>query len=574
MYIPFWLKLFLAYSAVIICVFGIVLTLVFPQIIRHSKAEIKKRMDASSAHVIESLEYQLDTMRSIYIKLKSDPHLQDAFQARSSDAVHAPDRYIIETMNSLSQIWNRSIYIYIYDCQNNTFYNSKLLSSTSMTDSSWINDIEQTHGMFNFRIATDKNDFDKATLTIGDTIHQSLFYKKLAYFSVNINLLSLERQILPPGDTAHTLQIITDRTGAFVLGDHIQPEGTPFHFQEDRLLLNGKQYIVSHAVSPHYGFTHYILVPEQEAYHDLNLVLYVILMTVLGILVMAILISFFLARQTTIPIKQLTDMVTQYNGNDETRPVIKDLHLNNEFSILNTRLIQMADKISTLINDVYQQEINQQQLELQTLYKTINPHFIYNILDTIQWELRLHKTDCALKTLYSFSHYLRNTLVMNQELRTMKALEAAVQDYCDLQNIVSDQINCEIHIPNELADYVIPSMVVLPLVENCFIHAFPDDFSGEKKITVSAHATEENLIISIADTGCGIAQDDLLTIEKVLENPLNFELEEGNTRFFAIKNIQSRIHLSCGKNYGIKITSTEDGTNSVLYLPLQTKQKK
>ena len=267
-------------------------------------------------------------------------------------------------------------------------------------------------------------------------------------------------------------------------------------------------------------------------------------------------------------------MVTRYNGNEETHNVIRDLKLNNEFSVLNARLVQMSDKISTLISDVYQQKIARQELELQTLYKTINPHFIYNILDTIQWELRLDRKDCALQTLYSFSHYLRNTLVINQKTETVAALETSVRDYCDLQNTVSDQVHCEIQIPGALADYLVPSMVVLPLVENCFTHAFPADFTGEKNIRISARITEQNLIILVADTGCGIRPEDMSIIRRILEDPLNFELEERSTRFFAIKNIQSRIHLSCGREYGIKISSTENGTDSALYLPLQKKQNK
>lgn len=571
-FIPFWLKLFLFYSVIMLCMFAIAQTIVFPQITGHSKSEIQDQLDAQAAHVIDSLEFQLESMRSIYIRLKSDNLLQNALLTEDESEQPQAQKYIIKSINTLSSIWNPSIYITLYDCNSDYFYSSRYLTNTYMGDRTWMNEIDAYHGMFNFRIVIDVNDNDIRCLTIGDTIHKSLLYEKLGYFSVNIIISALESQIFPPDYTDDTLQIMVDENGNYVMGDQIPEQKELPKFSDDVLILNGQKYIISHASSETYGFTHYILIPEQDAYHNLNMLLNLNIATILVVMLITILLSFILARQITIPINQLTSMVAGYNGDAETQHEIRDLHLNNEFSILNDRLVQMSDKITSLIQDVYQQKIIQQQLELRTLYKSINPHFIYNILDTIQWELRLNQTEGAINTLYAFSHYLRNTLVLNQEQKTLKEAKAAIQDYCNLQNIVSDQVIYESRIPESLDSYVIPSMVVLPLVENCYIHAFPNTFEGERKIIVSAHIMEQKLVICVEDTGCGIAPEDLRVIDRILESPLTFELKDGSTRFFAVKNLQSRIHLSCGTQYGLKVSSSGTGTISTLYLPLQKKE--
>ena len=571
-YVPFWIKLSLIYSVIVLSIFSITLPLVFPQIIDHSKQEVQRQLDNQAVHVIDTLDYQLETMRNIYIRLKSDSLLQMALQAQDHQEQLQAQKYIIRVISTLSNIWNSAIYIQLYDCRSDYFYSSRSYSTAALVDRSWMDDLDDLHGMYNFHVVLDKNNYDTRCLVIGDTIHQSLIYEKLAYFSVNIVLSSLGNQILPPDFTEGTLQILTDESGNYVLGDRISAEVPFYLLKGGSLKLNGQKYIISQASSAAYGFTYYILTPEKDAYSSLHMLLNAILAIVFGVLVVAISISFLLARQITTPINQLTDMVTNYSGDIDSQNVIWDLKLNNEFSLLNKRLVQMSAKISTLIHDVYEQQIVKQQLELRTLYKSINPHFIYNILDAIQWELRLGQTNAALNTLYTFSHYLRNTLVLNQEQKTVAALRASIQGYCDLQNTVSDEVDCHVQFPSELDSCLVPSMIVLPLVENCFVHAFPDTFSGEKQISVSAETEADFLVIHVEDTGCGISPDDLAVIRQLLAAPLEYELDNNSTRFFALKNIQSRIRLSCGEGYGLKITNLARGTRFSLYLPLQGKE--
>lgn len=572
-FVPFWLKLFVCYSAIIICMFTIALAIIFPRITTHYKKETQTQLVEQAELVIDNLEYQLDLMRGIYISIIIDEYLQNAFMNQKLSETFDIDssNYISEKLSTISNIWGGSTYVYLYNSSTDTFYSSEALSSFALTDTSWLNAAKEQEGMYTFQVCKDYNKSALSILSLSGAIRRSITGEEIGYFCINLKLPNFELLTIPPKYTDGTLHILLDKNGKFVMGDNTLKIDAEALKGQETIHIADKEYLVCIATSKTYGFSHYILTPTEEAYSELYLLIDVIVITIFIIIVASIFISFVLARQITSPIEKLTTMMNCYQGDSDTLSVIKDLHLTNEFHVLNDGLIHMSTRISTLINDVYQHKIMHQQLELKTLYKAINPHFIYNVLDSIQWELRLNKTDTALETLYTFSHYLRNTLILNQDIQSVKTMRNAIMGYCNLQQILLDDIICEINILEDLDDYLLPSMLVLPLVENCFVHAFPDDFNKQKKISISAEVSDSNLIIRVKDNGVGISPDDLHTIILILRNPLSYQLEEESTRFFAIKNIQSRILLTCGENYGMEIENIALGTLVTLYLPLQKK---
>lgn len=573
-FIPFWLKLFACNSALIGCAFVIILAVTYPRISSHAKGEIDKQLHEQTVQVINNLEYQLDLMRGIYISIAVDEKLQDIFsQETVSSSIETLDNhdYIVQKLENLSNVWSKTTFVYLFDNNSNLFYDSRVLSTTPLLDSSCIHHAISNEGMYNFSVINDKNTANTRVLSIGGILRKNIVGEEIGCFCVNLNLSNLQSLIFPPDYTDGTLQLLTDSHQNYVIGDDITLPSDITGSESGTITLNNTKYLLYKYTSLEYGFSHYILVPMDEAYREINLLMNIIILMIIVVIFISIVISFILVKQFTSPIEKLTTMMNCYQGDSDSRSVIQDLHLTNEFHVLNDGLIHMSDRINTLINDVYQHKIMHQQLELRTLHDAINPHFIYNVLDSIQWELRLNKTDTALETLYTFSNYLRNTLILNQDVQTIKAMRNAILGYCNLQQILLDDIEYEINIPENLDSYILPSMLVLPLVENCFVHAFPGEFDRPKKITAIAKSSDCELIIKIMDTGTGITAADLDKIKLILRNPLSYQLEKDSTRFFAIKNIQSRILLNCGENYGMEIESDEMGTLVTLYLPLQKK---
>lgn len=570
-FIPFWLKLFFSYTTIMVCMFAIILAIIYPSISSHSKKEIQTRLTEQAAQVIKLLDFQLDSMRGIYISIKIDEELQNAFIENNNSNSLEPHNYIIQKLENISNVWNLTTFVHLYDIDSNLFYDSRVLSSAPLLDNRGFEHAINNEGMYKFAVVEDSNlAKGTRTLSIGGTIRKDIVNKELGYFCVNLNLAGLQNLILAPDYTDGTLQILLDSKGNYVIGDDVPLPENITNITSDTINFNDTEYLLCKNASATYGFTHYILTPVEEAYQELNMLMEAIIMAIIMVILISIIISFLLARQITSPIEKLTNMMNNYQGDADSLCVIQNLNLSSEFHILNDGLIQMSDRISTLINDVYQHKIMHQQLELETLYKAINPHFIYNMLDSIQWVLKLDKKETAIKTLHKFSHYLRNVIILNQEVQTIEAMKKAILGYCDLQHTLYDDIEFEMQIPDELDSYELPSMLVLPIIENCYTHAFPNNFRGIKKIETSAYVTETNLVIKVSDSGCGISDADLCIIEQILRSPLSYPLDRSSTRFFAFKNLQSRILLSCGAHYGMEIKNGEIGTVVTIFLPLKT----
>ncbi len=571
-FIPFWLKLFFCYTAIIVCMFSVILAIIYPTVSSHSKKEIQTRLTEQATQVIKQLDFQLDSMRGIYISIMIDETLQDAFIENETSNFLETYSYIIQKMENISNVWNLTTFVQLYDIDSNLFYDSRVLSSAPLTDDRGFEHARQNEGMYKFAVIEDSNlAKGTRTLSIGGTIRKDIVNQELGYFCVKLNLTRLQNLILAPSYTDGTLQILTDSEGKYVIGDNVPLLDALTSTTSDTITFNDTEYLLCKSVSNVYDFSHYILTPVDEAYQELNMLMKAIIMTIIMVILISVVISFLLARQITSPIKKLTNMMNNYQGDANSLSVIQNLNLSSEFHILNDGLIQMSDRITTLINDVYQHEIMHQQLELETLYKAINPHFIYNVLDSIQWVLKLDKKETAIKTLHNFSSYLRNVFILNKDSQTIESMKNAINGYCNLQSILYDDIEFEMHIPEELNHYELPSMLVLPIVENCYTHAFPNDFKGIKRVEVHAFTSKDNLIIQVCDNGCGISEKDLCTIEQLLRAPLSYPLDESSTRFFAFKNLQSRILLSCGADYGMEIKNGEKGTLVTLFLPLKTK---
>lgn len=529
-------------------------------------------MTKQADQVIAALEYQLDQMRGMYIGIAIDETLQKLFAGSEHHNLETRN-YIVQKLETLTNIWGNTTFVYLYDLDSDLLYDSRSLSTITMIDPSCITHAREQEGMFNFQVIEDTNlgTTTRRLLTIGGILRTNIIGNPVGYFCVNLGLKEVSSLLLPPKYQEGTLQIIFDGNGNYIIGDQIAlPDGIDT-YANDTIMLDNIEYLIVSACSSKYNFVHFILTPTQEAYSDLNLLTHVLITTCFIIILISILVSYILARQMTSPIKQLTALVDQYQCDAEAPVQLKNLNLSNEFDVLNDGLIHMSERINTLINDVYRHQIMHQQLELKTLYRAINPHFIYNILDTIQWELRLGKSDLAIETLYTFSNYLRNTLILNQDVTKLQTIRTSLEGYCELQTLFYDDVEYEIHIPRELDEYTLPSMLILPIVENCFTHAFPTDLERPKKITIHAYASEEYLIVIVQDTGSGINEEDMHTIRHVLANPLSYQLSEDSTRFFAIKNMQSRILLSCGEQYGMEIDSNDTGTKVTMFLPLHKK---
>ncbi|SDF56194.1 sensor histidine kinase [Sporolituus thermophilus] len=205
-----------------------------------------------------------------------------------------------------------------------------------------------------------------------------------------------------------------------------------------------------------------------------------------------------------------------------------------------------------------------QEAELKTLQSQVNPHFLFNTLNTIASLALLEGAQRTQEIVYALSDLLRTSLRNNQQVVTVREEVKYIQDYLLIQKArFGDRIKSSIIIPEKLLNNKIPFMTLQPFVENAIIHGIEPQ-KGGGQIIVSGYAEGNNLLLTITDTGIGISQEQV--------NRIFQEEKRGNTHGhvtgLGIINVHKRIRHHFGSPYGIKIAGQPGkGTRVEILLP-------
>jgi two-component system sensor histidine kinase YesM len=188
--------------------------------------------------------------------------------------------------------------------------------------------------------------------------------------------------------------------------------------------------------------------------------------------------------------------------------------------------------------------------EFELLQAQINPHFLYNTLDTIVWSAAAGNQKQVVKMVGSLSDFFRSSLNKGKEIVTIRDELQHVRSYLEIQQIrYQDILSYEIDVPEELFDYQIPKITIQPIVENALYHGIKNKRGGGT-IVVSGKDEGETMLIQVKDDGKGMKPERLKEITKGLEGE---KLE--NSAIYGLYNVNERIRLSFGEEYGISVES-------------------
>ena len=220
---------------------------------------------------------------------------------------------------------------------------------------------------------------------------------------------------------------------------------------------------------------------------------------------------------------------------------------------------KMLDQIEQLMEAVKAEEQNVRRYELRALSAQINPHFLYNTLDTIVWMAEFNDSKRVVEVTKSLAQYFRLALNQGHEQISLKDEIDHVRQYLFIQKQrYGDKLQYAIEEDESIADYKLPKLVLQPLVENAIYHGIKE-IDRQGMIRVTAAAEEGRLILSIYDNGRGFD----------LQNSLDKTLPRlGGV---GLKNVDQRLRLQFGDDYHMEIQSEADTfTQICLYLPLVT----
>lgn len=240
----------------------------------------------------------------------------------------------------------------------------------------------------------------------------------------------------------------------------------------------------------------------------------------------------------------------QVNRNDEIGNLIKKFN-------------EMDDKISTLIEENYISSIREKEAIIMSLNIQLNPHFLYNTLNIINWIAIENNEKEISKMIISLSSMLRYTAHNNEEISDFKKdLEWLKKYIYIMQNRFENKFNVFYEIDEDVEFYKVPKLFLQPFVENSIIHGFSMiDSGGSLKIT--GRLEGEMVYFSVEDNGRG------------MDNKRIKEVMETNTDNIGIRNVNNRIKLIYGDKYGVTIQSEINrGTRITINLPKSEKTKK
>ncbi|WP_409341427.1 sensor histidine kinase [Paenibacillus sp. MBLB4367] len=277
----------------------------------------------------------------------------------------------------------------------------------------------------------------------------------------------------------------------------------------------------------------------------------VIVLAVFGCIVLAVGMALLLAYQFVQPIRRLIQVVGQIKNGKLDVQIKNDYQ--NEFGKLNEHVNLMVRRIRQLLTEVDDQNRKKREAELQMLQEQINPHFIYNTLDTINWQAIEYGAHNISKMLSLLGKMLRLGLSKGSAFITIRSEMDYLQCYIELQMIrFQNEITISLSVPESTYSYLVPKLMLQPFIENALIHGMERGKGGEIVIVVSENETD--LWFTIADTGKGMDSKEHFT--------------NGKMKGSGIRNVRERIHLYFGESYGVDIQSNRStGTTVKIKIP-------
>lgn len=296
-----------------------------------------------------------------------------------------------------------------------------------------------------------------------------------------------------------------------------------------------------------YNESMYLVQVEKSLTHRVKLLISgmaVLLIATFGILMRR---SFRLTDGIIQPVNIMLDKVKKVGrGKFDMIPIEAEIE---EIEELDEGINKMARKISALLENVRQEKEMQHLTELQLIQAQVNPHFLYNTVDTIVWLIEGGMTDDAVEMISSLSIFFRTSLSKGNDIIPLSEEERHTLSYLEIQQYrYRDILEFEINIPKELSGIPVPKLSIQPLAENALYHGIKNR-RGKGKILIEGREEEDALVLTVSDNGQGMTPERLHEVQEAIRT--------GERAGFGLAAVAERIALYYGPGYGMKIFSEE-----------------
>jgi two-component system, sensor histidine kinase YesM len=312
----------------------------------------------------------------------------------------------------------------------------------------------------------------------------------------------------------------------------------------------------------------YRLVPREGLRTQLASIAFAPTVLLLGFLIGLFPILIFVSNIITKPLNKLCNAMELFKKGDFNQKV--EVNTLDEVGEAAACFNQMVDDIKNLIDNNYVMALREKESELNALQAQINPHFLYNTLDSLYWQATDAQHYEIAEDIYALSQLFRLVLGQGKGIVTVKNEQDLIDRYLHIQKMrFAKRLDYEIKIEEEIEDAIIPKLILQPFIENAIVHGF--EKTGEKCfISLVGKRRGKRIIFMIKDNGIGMSREQVKAILNVNDSERYASQRIGR---YAIKNIRERLELKYHEKFKLLIYSKEgSGTTVIIELPYENKE--
>lgn len=452
--------------------------------------------------------------------------------------------------------------IMLYDSNGKSaFVNASLENSyiSQLDPSEWIKRAEESNGFTVLLPVQDPK--EKFSFIVARNIISAESFVKIGCIAVTISKSEL-MQIYESISTNNRVRVMiyngddellfsSDTEG--YLPEEISQEIESSGAKESK--IDTVQYLGYYMVQPGNKYKILIYAEKDVLYTDLKeaqLLMKIIEMIAIGV---AVLLTILLTSFVTKPLRKITELMKKVEGGDWT--VRFHALYSDEIGVMGESFNRMLDQMDEMMKNIVDISNAKKQVEIDALKGQINPHFMYNTIETFRMIAVDKEDDELADLLWRFGRMMRYNITTMNEMASIRSELEYMQYYIDIQNSryrSEIQLICEV--PEKLKEHQIIKLLIQPIVENAVFHGLRKNVKFFEYVKIKMFHSGERCVIEISDNGSGMSEEKLSEIRKVLR--LKYS-DVKTSRFVGLRNVNERISLFYGEAYGIQVENHPQG---------------
>lgn len=330
-----------------------------------------------------------------------------------------------------------------------------------------------------------------------------------------------------------------------------------------------------YAATDNYELSIYYLMDEKELYSGIAHLNVIVVITLAAMACLMLLTYFYLSRQIEHPLKRLMDASKEIKDGKFGSVIDGEQMPNMEFDSLVSSFNAMSLQVKHLFDTVYMEKMATKDAQIAALQAQINPHFLNNTLEMMNWQARMNNDIEVCKMIESLGTVLDSSMNRRNDRLVRLADELRCGDaFLYIMSMrFGQRLKVERNIDESLQQIYVPQLILQPLLENAIKHGIEKVSSGT--IWLEIYRDGANVNIDVINTGKPLTETELVRIQKIIAGTCRLDKSEPRVHTsIGIYNVNKRISLIFGAEYGLKVMQTEDGRIvSRIVIPLESESQ-